>query len=192
MAGKSACRSYVSRREAAFSTDQPASRAAITLRDVAAPNLLDGLEQEAVLWLIGQGRFADVVGTACDLLVAGYEGDALVELASEPRREPVYPADMDDALRAALAEQGKPLPARESAELQVRAVVAMARRTLAGTFAPRQLAAWTHQVVGHQGVLMAQPLVDLDDRYDTLEFSKDTAERLDGEVLDFCRLVASR
>ena len=151
---------------------------------------LDALEQAAVLWLIGEGHFADVVRAACELLVAGGEGDALAALAGEPANEPAYVQDMDDALHAALAEQGRPLPLQHTPEAQEAATVAMAKRALHGV-SPQDLAAWAHRAIGHAGVPMAQPLVDLDDRYDTLGYSSDLRATLDREVLAYCEAVAA-
>jgi hypothetical protein len=156
-----------------------------------ASEALDALEVAAVLWLVGEGNFARVVDTACSVLVAGGNGEALAALAGEPRRQPVYPADADDAVRDALAEQGRPLPERDTREAQQRAVAAMAVSVLAGTVSPRYAAAWAHRSIGHTGLALAQPLVEMDDRYDTVGFSNDTVEAVDHAVLDFCRSVAT-
>lgn len=154
------------------------------------PDALDDLEREAILWLVGQRNFEAVVRAACDALVSGGSGEALATLAGEPSREPVYVADMDDEIVAALAEQGRPLPPRHTPEAQEAAVVAMARHALRGHVSPRDLARWAHETIGHDGVAMAQALVDLDDRFDTVDYSNESLEILDGEVLDFCRTIA--
>jgi hypothetical protein len=102
-----------------------------------------------------------------------------------------WASDVDDTIRAALAEQGRPLPARGSAEAKELAVRAMAAEALSGRWIPRELAAWAHRVIGHQGPVMGQPLVDLDDCYDTLDYTDETEADLDARVLAFCRAMAA-
>lgn len=153
---------------------------------------LDDLEQRAVLWLTGTGDFEPVVRAACDALVAGGVGDALAALAGESVSEPVYVEDTHDAVRAALAEQGRPLPPPHSEAALVSALKALARQTLGGRLAPREFAAWAHRVFGHQGLPMAQPIVVMDDRYDLIGTTTDDEPRLDNEVRAYCHSILER
>ncbi len=124
------------------------------------------------------------------MLVEGASGDALAGLAGLSVHEDRWSSDLDEAIFAALAEQGRPLPPRGTQEAQAAAVRAMSAEVVAGRLSPRDLAAWAHSVVGHQGAPMAQPLVDLDDRYDMAEYDDAPVAALDSEVLAFCRAVA--
>lgn len=142
--------------------------------------------------MVGQGDFEPVVRSACDLLVEGASGDALALLAGLSVHESRWSCDLDEVIFAALGEQGRPLPPRETDEAQAAAVRALAAEALLGRLHPRDLAAWAHRVVGHQGTAMAQPLVDLDDRYDWAEYDQGAVEPLHREVLAFCRAVARR
>ncbi len=153
---------------------------------------LDDLERHAVMWLVGQGDFATVVLAACDVLAEGASGAALADLAGLSVREDRWAPENEAVMQAALAEQGRALPPRGTAEAQVLAVRAMCADAVAGRLAPRDLAAWTHTVVGHDGAAMAQPLVDLDDRYDVTEYTDERPDDLDREVLTFCRAAPGR
>ena len=58
------------------------------------------------LWYVDQRSAADVVSAACDLLVAGFDGPALRELAAAP--PDVSDFDVTDLLEPALQVVGLP------------------------------------------------------------------------------------
>ena len=145
------------------------------------------LERHALLWLVGQGDFEPVVRSACDLLVAGFDGEALARLAGLSVHEDRWSSGLDEVIADALAEQGRVLPARDTEEATVAVVRARSAEALAGRLHPRELAAWAHRVIGHEGAAMAQPLVDLDDSYDLAEYEGAPLRALDAKVLTFCR-----
>ena len=159
---------------------------------MTAPEALDALHVQAVLWLVEERGVEPVVRAACDALVAGMDGEALQALAALSVHAHSYDSEVDQTVRAALAEQGRPLPARGSDEAKEAAVHAMASQALRGQWIPRELAAWAHRVIGHQGPEMAQPLVVLDDRYDMVAYGDEVAEDLDEQVLSFCRTVTQK
>ena len=161
-------------------------------RSMAAGDALTALERHALLWLIGQGDFEPIVRSACDVLVAGADGEALAALAGMSVTADRWSSDVEQAVFDALSEQGRALPPRGTEQAEAAAVVALCGDVLAGRMTPRDLAAWAHRVVGHGGAAMAQPLVDLDDRYDMTEHTAETEEQLDAEVQQFCRQVAHR
>jgi hypothetical protein len=68
----------------------------------------------------------------------------------------------------------------------------MASEAVQGRWVPRELAAWAHRVIGHDGATIAQPLVVLDDEYDCIEYTNQRVEDLDAEVLAYCRDLVSR
>ena len=148
------------------------------------------LERHALLWLVGQGDFEPVVRSACDLLVQGLDGEALVNLAGLSVHEDRWASGLDEAVTAALMEQARALPARDTDEAQVAVVRALGAEALAGRLHPRDLAAWAHRHIGHTGADLAQPLVDLDDRYDLAEYDEVPLNGLDSQVLAFCRELA--
>ena len=45
--------------------------------------------------------------------------------------------------------------------------------------APRELTAWAHSVIGHDGLEAAERFVELDDAYDMLEYTAMTAQDVD-------------
>lgn len=58
----------------------------------------------------------------------------------------------------------------------------MAAQVVTGTLAPRELAAWAHATFGHDTLELAEPFVELDDAYDTLDYTTRTREDLDSDV----------
>jgi hypothetical protein len=158
---------------------------------VTSPTAIDELYVQAVLWLVDERGLEPVVRAACDALVAGLDGAELQSLAALSVHSSSYDSEVDQTVRAALAEQGRPLPPRGSDEATEAAVRAMAREALRGRWIPRELAAWAHRVIGHSGPALAQPLVNLDDCYDALDYSGDTEADLDAQVLSFCGSVVT-
>lgn len=153
---------------------------------MAADSHVDFLEvlcDEVALWCTTpEAGTAVVVDMACQGLVQGLDGDALRAVA----RTSIGNEDwsFDDSVAAMLEELGRTFPGRWTPLAQSGAVRAMSRRMLASGLSPRELARWAHRVVGHSGVAEAQRLVELDDAYDCLGSSSDTAEDLDRAVTD--------
>lgn len=143
---------------------------------------LAALYTQAVLWLVEERGVEPVVRAACDALVAGLDGEALRALAARSVHSMSYDGEADEIVHAALLEQGKPLPRRETDAAQRTALVAMASEMLAGRLTPRDLAAWAHRVIGHSGVKEAQTLVSLDDCYDELEWAQETEQDIDKRI----------
>ncbi|MGW5931901.1 hypothetical protein ACWF2L_37540, partial [Streptomyces anulatus] len=88
------------------------------------------LQDHAALWSVGDVRASDVVGAACDALVAGLDSPGLRILAACTRAEADY--DVHELLPQALEELGLtfyPVASDASNEAAVRA---LARRRRAG------------------------------------------------------------
>jgi hypothetical protein len=138
------------------------------------------LRHRAVLWSVGLASFRDVVLAACDAVVAGCPGESLDALAAESvhseRRGTLDPR----LVPAALAELGVALPA----DPQIWVAGELAQAVLAGRCPPRELARWAHQMVGHDGPEVLQPLVIADDEYDCDE-GRDG--EIDEAVVAWCR-----
>lgn len=150
----------------------------------------DALVESALLWLIGQGAFEQVVRDACDILVGGWAGSAVAELAGLSIHADRWSGDAEQVVHDALIELDRELPPRGTDAAQAAAVTAMCRTALAHRIIPRELAAWAHRAVGHDGVWMAQALVELDDQYDLCgtRYGGDSHD-LDARILDYCRSV---
>jgi hypothetical protein len=145
------------------------------------------LRNAAALWSVGYLSAADIVAVACDGLVAGLDGSALRMLAAVPYRNADNEAP--EILQAALEELGLQYAPPGSRSALVAAVEALSARALAGRLTPRELAFWAHSRIGHDQLPLAEGLVELDDVYDCIEYSDQTAEETDAEVLAEARRI---
>jgi len=75
---------------------------------------------------------------------------------------------------------------------EVAAARVMCRRLLHGQIAPRQLVSWAHRTIGHEGAPRLQPLVMLDDDYDLIGYTGETAEELDEATYAEARSIVAR
>ncbi|KDN81571.1 hypothetical protein [Kitasatospora cheerisanensis] len=145
------------------------------------------LQDHAVLWSVGEIRAGEVIGAACDALVAGFDSPALRTLAGCERADADY--DVPALLPAALAELGLIHYPVGSPAGREAAAGALARQLLAGALTPRELAFRIHQRFGRQ-LPLVERLAELDDEYDTLEYSDRTPAQLDAEVTSEARRLA--
>lgn len=159
----------------------------MTPDEAAASEVLDC----AALWSTGDLGAAEVVGAACDALVAGWDGPGLRALAACTRGEADY--DVPDLLPEALTDLGLSFSSVAGANGQEAAARALARRTLAGDLTPREFTFWVHQRCGHE-LALTERLAELDDEYDLLEFgtrSDRAAAPLDAEVMSEARRLVA-
>jgi hypothetical protein len=141
---------------------------------------LTRMREAATLWSVGQTTAGELVSLACELLVAGFDGPDLAMLAGVHARH--ADEDVPGLLEGALEEVGiDHFPAGSPAGTEA-AVRLMASRVLAGSLAPRDLAAWAHSTVGHRRSPLAERLVELDDVYDILDYTDMTEQEADDEV----------
>ena len=150
----------------------------------------------AALWSAEFGDAAAIVRAACDVLAAGHGGMAVAMLAGVHLRR--ADADAPELLPDALAEVGLPFMPRGSEAGQVYWLSTVAARVLTGAISPRELAAWAHRTIGHDGIDLAQRLVTLDDEYDVEDamagyngHPADTSA-LDAEVIAEARRLVER
>lgn len=148
------------------------------------------LHEAAILWSAGFGEPESVVLAACDALADGEDGRTLAMLAGLPLRG-LDDLDVEDLLEQALTEVGLPYFTPHSREAEESALVVMARRTLSGAVSPRDLALWTHRVFGHDRLAEAARLAELDDVYDTIEYTDLAPADVDAEVIGEARRIAS-
>jgi hypothetical protein len=139
------------------------------------------------LWYVGHRTAADLVYSACDLLLAGLDGPALRELAAVSIDQAEI--EVPDLLEAALQDVGLPYHTNaNSVAAQQAGLTAVARQTLSDALTPRDLAAWAHATFGHQ-VEFAASLAEFDDIYDTVEYTDTTREEVDAQVIAEARRI---
>jgi hypothetical protein len=146
------------------------------------------LQDHAALWSMGEIRASEVVGAACDALVAGLDSPALRVLAARTRAEADY--DVHELLPEALAELGLtfyPFGGEAGREAAARA---LARRMLAGELTPRDLTRRIHHRYGHD-LALTRRLAELDDEYDMVEYGGSTADEIGAEVTVEARRLAA-
>ncbi|MFE7672311.1 hypothetical protein ACFU5N_08830 [Streptomyces albidoflavus] len=146
------------------------------------------LQDRAVLWSIGELSAHDLVGAACDALVAGLDSPTLRSLAALTRAEAAY--DVRELLPGALDELGLACPPPGSTAGQEAAARVLCRRLLRGELSPRALAFWAHRSHGHELPLTAR-LAELDDAYDLTEYGDSTVAELDAEVTAEARRLSA-
>jgi hypothetical protein len=148
--------------------------ALVIMRDVVA------------LWCVGHKTAADIVYSACDLLVNGLDGPALRALAAVPLDQ----ADIEVAelLEPAMKDIGLPYYSMGSTASLQAGLVAMASQTLSGAFTPGYLAAWAYETFGHQ-VDFAADLARFDDVYEVGDGTNSTREDVDKEVIAEARRI---
>lgn len=148
-----------------------------------AYDVTSALRDKALLWSLGFASAADVVSAACDVISAGEGGMAMAMLAGVHHRwaDEEAPELMPDAL----AEVGMPFFPRGSQAAKGAGLAQMAGRVLAGELKPRELTAWAHGVIGHDGGDIGQSLVSLDDQYQlAYAVAEDNGSEADTRDLD--------
>lgn len=146
----------------------------------------------AVLWNVDVLEFGHVIHAARDVAAAGAAGPAMALLASVSHSSFMSPFEVHRCLAGDLAEVGYALFPRQTEDAQEVAVRAMARRTLRGEVSPRDITAWAHEYVSHQGLEVAQRLVELEDEFDLAEAgTRGSVDGVTAEVMaEVQRLVA--
>lgn len=127
--------------------------------EIALANARDVL----ALWYVDRRGDGDLIRPACDLLVAGFDGDSLRRLAAASIRHPG--GEVEEVLADAWAEVGIPVHPRESDAAAQAALTAMAAEFLRGSMTSRHLTTWVHRRFGHESEF-ARGLAELDDVYD--------------------------
>ncbi|WP_205775960.1 hypothetical protein [Micromonospora tulbaghiae] len=145
------------------------------------------MHEAAALWSAGQVTAAELVNVACELLVAGFDELNLATLASVHARH--ADEEVPELLEAAPKDVGLSHYPRGSHAGQEAAVTIMASRVLAGLLSPLDLAVWAHSIIGHDKLPVAERLVELDDVYDTLEYTDMTEQDVNDEILVEARRI---
>lgn len=146
------------------------------------------LQDHVALWSVGEVSGSDVVGAACDALVAGLDTPGLRVLAACTRAEADY--DVHDLLPAALHELGLTFYPVDGEAGREAAVPALARRMLAGALTPSEFTLRIHRRYGHE-LPLTRRLAELDDEYAFLEHDDGAVDEIDAEVMAEARTLAA-
>jgi hypothetical protein len=158
---------------------------------VETADALARMRDAAALWSVGYATAAELIDAACDLLATGQDGPNLAILAGVHSRQ--ADEEAPKLLEAALQDVGIDHYPQGSREGQEAALITMAARVLAGTLQPLDLTRWAHRTIGHDTLPLAESLVELDDVYDTLEYTDMTDQDINTEIIaEARRVVESR
>ena len=92
--------------------------------------------------------------------------------------------EVPELLPKAMRELGLPFFARGMTEGHLPAARALAREFTTGAVSARALAARMHRVFGHGAHALIEPLVALDDVYDTLEYADEDEADVERQGLE--------
>jgi len=138
------------------------------------------------LWYIGARSAADIVRTACDLLVAGFDGPALCELAAAPYD--LTDSEVPDLLEPALRDIGLPYHVPGSPSARFEALAAVASLTLSHDITPSALvvhAYWNSD----EGDEFALPLKQFHDFYAFGSHGDAEGDEIDAKVMAQARRI---
>ncbi len=133
------------------------------------------LTDTAAQWACGLVNPSDVADAAVEALMVGLDTTKLVLLAGTTRAE--ADVEVPELLPTAMEELGLPYFGWDHPESRLLAVVALARDHIDGRLPARDLCRIVHGRFGHGAHDLIEPLAELDDEYDTLEYSQNPAEK---------------
>ncbi len=119
------------------------------------------------LWRLSAANSGEVIDAAVACLVAEVDSPTLRELAGASPRDSQF--ELERLIESTLQELG--LEQVLAISPQRGALATMIRRFKNGEFSARELARWAHAYIGHDGDESCQVFVDLDDLYDTADYS---------------------
>lgn len=120
------------------------------------------------LWLMREDAAPLAISGATNALVEGHDSETLRELAGASVKINVF--HLGTLIEGALGELGLATANITKDDAQLLAAHYYAHRVIEGTLQIRELAAWAHTLIRHEGHPLAQDLVELDDAYDADEW----------------------
>lgn len=152
----------------------------MTARDIqkARRALIDN----AARWACGFVNATAVVDAATDALVAGVDSPTLRVLAGVPAAEAT--TDVPHLLERAMDELDLPYFGPGHPTGRLLAAAALAAEHVHGRLAARDLCRIIHQHYGHDAHDLIEPLAELDDCYDALDYVEETEQDLERQTLD--------
>jgi hypothetical protein len=173
------------RRQCAFESRRV--RRTVRLLAVTEGEARTELQEVATFWSLDRRSHEEVVGVACDALVAGLDSEALRALAGVIELEAHI--EVPPLLERTIAELGLVFPERGTKDGHIAidtAATLMARTCSEGWMAPQNLAAWAHDTFRHGENARVEPFLSLNDEYDMMTYMGKTGKRLDDAVLAEC------
>lgn len=149
------------------------------------------LVEAASQWACGFVNATVVVDTATDALVAGLDTPNLRVHAGVPTSDAAI--DVPDLIERVMDELQLPYFGPGHPTSRLLAAAALAAEHAHGRLAARDLCRIIHLNCGHDAHPLIEPLAELDDCYDTLEYSRNpTEQHLERRALEAARnLVAA-
>ena len=129
--------------------------------------IMTAFEDAIGLWRLDPGSAtADVIDAATACLVDGFDTPALRELAGASPRESHFV--LDPLIIDTVNELGK----SELLDLDIQhaALGAMLRKMVNGRATPREVASWAYSHIGYDGGQECDPIVNMDNFYDDVEY----------------------
>jgi hypothetical protein len=144
------------------------------------------LREDAALWTVGEVSTGELVLCACDALVDGLDSEALRTLAGANEATSAF--DIDDLLRSVAHDFGFEYSPHGTEPARLAAACVFASRCTRGELMPRELARWMHERIGHGHTdPRVEDLVSLNDQYNILEYTGQSAADIDAAVTEAAR-----
>jgi hypothetical protein len=132
------------------------------------------------LYDLRAGDARPLVVAATDLLADDMVGDEVIALASKVVTPLTSPFEMDELVAG--AREALLMARLDPEQAAIRAAQAQVRRWRRGELTDRQLTAWAHQAIGHQGPDVVQELVVSDDLLDEVGIVGVTTESIHADL----------
>jgi hypothetical protein len=145
------------------------------MSDLAQEEAIVLLADAVSLWRLIPGTIAHVIDAAVRCLVADVDSPTLRELAG------ASPQDSQFVLEPLIEDTLQELGMQEvlAVNAQRAALTAALRRFKRNEVSASELVRWAHTYIGHDGDAQCQVFVDLDDMYDTVDYSDYDTDDLD-------------
>lgn len=143
--------------------------------DLARDDAVALLADAVSLWRLSPGNANEVIDAAVQCLVADVDSPTLRELAGASPRDSQFVLErlIEDTLQELEMQDALAVNAQRGA------FAAVLHRFERNEVSARELARWAHTNIGHDGDARCQVFVDLDDMYDTVNYSDYATEDLD-------------
>jgi hypothetical protein len=151
---------------------------------VAQQDALAKLQDTAALWSIGAAPSTDVVGAACDCLVAGVDSPTLRILAGVSPSRGSENEELRLWLKDALDELSLTFYPEHSRQGEEAVLRIMARQLLDRAITPRELTTWAYIYITYAGTPLASELVYLESAYEYLDDVREYGNVAESEIQD--------
>ncbi|MFF2271598.1 hypothetical protein ACFVTX_04975 [Agromyces sp. NPDC058136] len=139
----------------------------MTVCPEAQPKGIQGLVTARALWAVRASAAQQAIDAATLALTEGVDSDPLRELAGANKDMNVF--ELGGLIDSALSTAGVNVGDMTEDDALMISARHYANCVLQGQMSVRELAAWAHSRLGHEGPEWAQELVELDDAFDALD-----------------------